>query len=162
MLYCGHQITIEHCCSVCKALEDAIIKVWEEEVLCGFDLYVQYDLLADDLANTDVQYSLLADLCNTYFQLRDCLLAAIMVNPQLREKFTMVSAEKDHVVLNRLAKFQPLKLVHSEMLSGSPSRSTELTCINYCNTETHTVRNCLALGHHLAMMCLYSKMGGAI
>jgi len=171
MLYRGHQITIEHMRSVAKNLEDAIVRVWEEEVLCGLDLYVSYDLISDDLTNTDVQYSFIADPRNEAFQPRDHLLTAILNDDRQRLRFTTPNAEGDGYRFNRpalhgwlrgYARFQRLRLARSEMLSGGPSRATELASMNYCNTETRPVRNCLALGHHLAAMRLYSKVGGAI
>lgn len=170
MLYRGHHLTLDMLRQAFRNLEDAIVRVWEEDVLCGLDLHVDYDILADDLANTDVHYSFLVDPRNASFRKRDLLLTAVLKDDKLRDRFAVARAEGDGYTLNSLAfhgwlrlyaRFQQLRLVRSEMLSGGPSRSTELTCMNYCNTDTRPTRNCLALGRHLGMQRLYSKVGGS-
>ena len=43
------------------------------------------------------------------------------------------------------------------MLSGAPSKGSELTAMGYCNTQTRSTRTLMVFGQHVAPLCQYSK-----
>lgn len=59
--------------------------------------------------------------------------------------------------LKDYAELQRLLLVRAEMLSGAPTRGTELTSMSYRNTQTRPTRNLVICGQHVTLLCQYSK-----
>ncbi|KAI6037645.1 hypothetical protein EDC04DRAFT_2897236 [Pisolithus marmoratus] len=53
---------------------------------------------------------------------------------------------------------QKLLLMHAEMLSGAPSRGTELTAMLYRNTQARDTQNLMVFGKHITLLGQYSKM----
>jgi hypothetical protein len=59
--------------------------------------------------------------------------------------------------LQDYAELQKLLLLHAKMLSGAPTRGTELTAMIYCNTQTQSTRNLIVFGQHITLLTQYLK-----
>ncbi|KAF8868519.1 hypothetical protein BD779DRAFT_1683677 [Infundibulicybe gibba] len=130
-------------------MELAAMELWEKQVLCGLPLRTEYSSLTDDLRNKSVGYSFLRDTRNaTAFPYEDMLINAVLGNENLRGFAPM---------LYHYAQLQELELVMCQMRSGSPTRGTEMTCMQYVNTPTQPTRSLCMLGRHLAILCQYHK-----
>jgi hypothetical protein len=168
LLYKGHPITLDGIRQAFIALEKSTISQWEDKVLMGLKVRVEYGPIADDLTNTDVGYSFLKDPRNEVFHNRDRMAAAILADPRLRAHFTVCTEDGSGIRWSRPAmrewlaaytKFEGLQCTRTEMLAGAPGRSTELHSMNYCNTPTRTTRNLNALDKYVSVMRLYTKTG---
>jgi len=168
MLYKGNSITMGQIQQVFANLEDITCAQWENKVLCGLSIRVDYTSIADDLTNTDVGYSFLTDPRNTMFHSRDRLALAILQDPKLRAHFTIPATDGEGIIWSRPAmqewlinysQFSGYQATRTEMLAGAPGRSTELHAMNYCNTPTRTSRNLLALDKYISVMRMYTKTG---
>lgn len=164
MLYCGTHITFDDICKTFVQLEDEAIKLWEKEVLMGLQLHIAYTNLADDLANKDIHYSLFSDPQNKCFSDKKLLLQKILDTAHLETQFLLNRQGSKIWNLHALrewmqsyAKFEALLLIRMEMLSGGPSRGTELTALNYVNTGLRPQRNLLAFGNYIGMLRQYTK-----
>jgi hypothetical protein len=167
MLYQGNPISIEQIQQVFANLEDITCSQWEDKVLCGIKIRVDYERVADDLTNTDVGYSFLTDPRNTMFHSRDRLALAILQDPKLRAHFTIPATNGIGIVWSKPAlrewlinysQFNGYQATRAEMLAGAPGRSTELHAMNYCNSTTRT-RNLVALDKYISLMRMYTKTG---
>ncbi|KAF8875528.1 hypothetical protein BD779DRAFT_1678226 [Infundibulicybe gibba] len=159
LLYRGHEL---------NEMELAAMELWEKQVLCGLPLRTEYSSLTDDLRNKSVGYSFLRDTRNaTAFPYEDMLINAVLGNENLRSKFVIRTDEEtllpiwNPVALRQwlyhYAQLQELELVMCQMRSGSPTRGTEMTCMQYVNTPTQPTRSLCMLGRHLAILCQYHK-----
>ena len=169
MLYQGNPISMDQIQQVLANLEDITCSQWENKVLCGLKLRVDYKSIADDLTNADVGYSFLTDRRNTMFHSRDHLLLAILEDPDLRTRFTVETINGTGLTWSKPAmrewlmdysKFNGYQGARMEMLAGAPGRSTELHAMNYCNPPTRS-RNLFALDKYIAAMRMYTKTGAA-
>lgn len=166
MLYEGHEINFSHVCAMFQEIEHKAIEIWETNILCGLDLHHNYDLLVDDLTNTEVGHSFLSDQNNPFIKDRDILLNAILAHPHLQNVFIAGShPTSGQPIWNKFAfkawlrdysKLHGLMVLRANMLGGSPGRITELTAMCYKNTNTRT-RNFLAFGKYIAMLVTYHK-----
>lgn len=150
-------------------LDQSTVSQWEDKVLCGLKIRVDYDSIADDLTNTEVSYSFLSDPRNKMFHNRDHLTLAILDDPALHTRFTTKTPDGADVVWDKhamqewlleYAKFSGLQATRTEMLAGAPGRSTELHAMNYCNTPTRTTRNLTAMDKYISVMRIYTKTNG--
>lgn len=165
MLFKGHRIHMDSIRQVFANLEEEMVSVWENDILCGLDIPFEYGEIADDLSNTSIGYSFATDPRNPWFQNKDLLLAAIMANPRTRSKFIVSSMDGVtrfnklalHAWLRAYAKFQKLLCTRAEMTSGSSSRATELHAMNRENTLVRPSRSLVAMGKHLATLNQYVK-----
>lgn len=170
--YKGNSITFSDVRSIFQDIEQDLITVWEDKILRGLPLRVDYadaDLV-DDLTNKDVGYSFLFDAANTCFQDRSHLVRAIAEGQGNFSRFLLTQDEHseeellpiwNHAALRGwlqdYAELQKLLLLRVEMLSGAPGRGTELTALTYRNTQTQTTRNLMMFGQHVTLLCQYSK-----
>ncbi|KAG2343741.1 hypothetical protein BDR05DRAFT_883699, partial [Suillus weaverae] len=164
MLYKGNHVDLDDVCKMFADTEARLVDAWENMVLKGLQIRIDYDGIADDLTNKDVGYSFLSDLRNSCFTRRDRLLDAFFRNQAIFSHFAVV--RHGEIIWNQAtlrkwlqdyADFQSLLLLRCEMLSGAPGRGTELTAMTYRNTRTRPTRNLVMLGKHITMLCLYSK-----
>jgi hypothetical protein len=167
MLYTGTPIHLNQLKTIFVNMEKAVVNVWEEKVLRGLKIQIKYGHLTENLTNKQVGYSFLTDPCNPWFKDRDQLLGAILADPQQRDHFALMDECTGTLIwktaalrrwLMDYAEFQGVQLARVEMLSGGPSRGTELTAMNYCTTPTRG-RNLHVLGNHLAILREYHKSG---
>jgi hypothetical protein len=167
MLYTGTPIHLNQLKTIFINMEKAVVDVWEEKVLRGLKIQIKYNHITEDLTNKAVGYSFLSDASNPYFKDRDRLLQAILADSQQRDHFSLIDESSGTLIWKRTAlrrwlmdyaEFQGIQLARVEMLSGGPSRGTELTAMNYCTTPTRG-RNLHMLGDHLAILREYHKSG---
>ena len=169
MRYHGHTVEFNKLQCVFQNMEQDVIQLWEKEILLGLPLHVTYTSLSDDLANTNVGYSFLSDVCNPMFQDRDRLAREILAHPVLSKTFLTGLTDKEgkpiwNVValqkwLFSYSRFEGIQLANVEMKAGSPGRGTELCCLEYRNTRTRSQRGLYVMGNHLAVVCQYHKSG---
>lgn len=98
MLYQGNPISMDQIQQASANLEDITYAQWEDKVLCGLKIRVDYDRVADDLTNTDVGYSFLQDPRNTMFHSRVHLTLAILQDPILHAQFTVPSTNGTGII----------------------------------------------------------------
>ncbi len=174
MLYRGDHINFADVRKVFVDMEKTMIQLWEKDILCGLNLYVQHGDLADDLTSNAMGYSFLTDERNTCFHDRDRLMKAILNNPATCRQFVQTewsapfeeTANSVQIMwkisalrawLWNYARFEGLVLARIEMLGGSPGRGTELTAMQYCNTKTRPLRNLVVLDKYLSVLRTYHK-----
>ncbi|KAJ3565617.1 hypothetical protein NP233_g7519 [Leucocoprinus birnbaumii] len=139
-------------------------KLWKEKVLCGLDIDVSYDHIADDLDNQEPYYSFASDSRNKYICDPDLLIKRILEDPKLAREFVNGWQEGEPIWnLSRLiqwcldySEFLELLLVSIELTGGSPSRGTEMTCLLFRNMTTRE-RNIFIYGKVMTIVGQYSK-----
>jgi hypothetical protein len=143
MLYKGEEICFDNVCEIFADTEAALVELWEQKILNGLSLRVEYDHIADDLTNKNVGYSFLSDPRNQSFHARDRLIQALVRGEGTFKQYTTVREGKIEwnlaamrAWLQDYAEMERLLLLRAEMLSGSPGRGTELTAMTYRNTQT--------------------------
>ena len=78
MCYKGNGVTFANVCQILHDTEESLVATWENKVLRGLDLRVDYAELVDNLSNKEVSYSFLSDPRNTPFQDHMCLVHAVL------------------------------------------------------------------------------------
>lgn len=165
LLYKGTHLRIDQLRQLLSALEAKMQQVWEEEVLLGLGLRVEYKEIFDDLANTDVGYSLLVDPRNACFSDQHLLLRTLLSHPALTQRFLLLNlggairfnVHTGRAWLNQLALFHKLLLLRCYLTGGSPARGTEMVAMLLRNTATYPLRNLVAFGPYLSLNCTYLK-----
>ncbi|KAI6006426.1 hypothetical protein EDC04DRAFT_2611447 [Pisolithus marmoratus] len=164
MLYRGDEIHFADLCKVFKEMEAKLVQIWEEGILMGHDIRVEYDKIADDLTNKDVGYSFPSDARNPQLTHWDQLVKKFLQDEATFAHFAMI--REGTIIWNRstlqawlksYAELQSLLLFRAQMLSGAPCHGTELTAMTYCNTQTQPTRNLAVLGKHISLLCQYLK-----
>ncbi|KAI5980650.1 hypothetical protein EDC04DRAFT_2522496, partial [Pisolithus marmoratus] len=164
MLFRGEQVNFADICKVFEQTEAKLVQIWEEVILMGQDIRVEYDRIADDLVSKDVGYSFLSDARNPQLTHRDQLLRKFLQDEDIFSHFAMI--RENAIVWNRstlqawlrsYAELQSLLLLRAQMLSGAPTRGTELTAMTYRNTQARPTRNLVVLGKHVSLLCQYLK-----
>lgn len=163
--YKGNSIAFSDICDIFQDVEQDLVTIWENKVMRGLSLRVNYANLVDDLTNKDVGYSFLFDPGNhACFEDRTRLVHAVIKGEGGFSRFLL--RQDNELIWNRAAlqgwlqdyaELQKLLLLRAEMLSGAPSRGTELTAMTYRNTKTRTTRNLMVFGQHVTLLCQYSK-----
>ncbi|KAF8124465.1 hypothetical protein EV363DRAFT_1178010, partial [Boletus edulis] len=164
MRYKGNAIAFSDVCKIFRDTEESLVTTWEKKVLRGLNLRVDYSDIVDDLSNKDVAYSFLSDPRNKPFQDRMYLIRAILEGKEAFSDFLLL--RQGEMIWNRAAlrswlqdyaELERLILLRAEMLSGAPSRGSELSCMSYRNTQARTTRNLMIFGQHVTLLCQYSK-----
>ncbi|KAG2037029.1 hypothetical protein BDR03DRAFT_864904 [Suillus americanus] len=70
--------------------EAKLVDAWENSVLKGLHIRIDYHTIANDLTNKDVGYSFLSDPQNPCFARRDQLLDAFFCNQNIFTHFEVV------------------------------------------------------------------------
>ncbi|KAI6035743.1 hypothetical protein EDC04DRAFT_2604933 [Pisolithus marmoratus] len=138
MLFRGEQVDFADICKVFEQTEAKLVQIWEEVILMGQDIRVEYDRIADDLVSKDMGYSFLSDARNPQLTRRDQLLRKFLQDEDIFSHFAMIWE-------------------NAIMLSGAPTRGTELTAMTYRNTQAQPTRNLVVLGKHVSLLCQYLK-----
>ncbi|KIO01489.1 hypothetical protein M404DRAFT_28785 [Pisolithus tinctorius Marx 270] len=164
MLYRGEQVDFADLCKVFEGTEAKLVEAWEQGILMGQDIRVDYDKIAEDLVNKDVGYSFLSDVRNPQLAGRGRLVKHFLEDEEMFAHFAMVrqgaivwNTGALQAWLKKYAELQSLLLLRAQMLSGAPSRGTELTAMTYRNTQTRPTRNLVVLGKHVSLLCQYLK-----
>ncbi|KAI6043207.1 hypothetical protein EDC04DRAFT_2600384 [Pisolithus marmoratus] len=161
----GNHVAFTDICDIFKDVEEALVATWENKVLKGLELRADYKQVVDDPSNKDMGYSFLFDPRNSCFQDRACLVRVVVRGHGPFANFLV--QREDELVWNRAvlcgwlqdyAELQKLLLMRAEMLSGAPSRGTELTAMLYRNTQAQDTQNLMVFGKHVTLLGQYSKM----
>lgn len=146
LLYKGDRVHIDQLRQAFSDMEPICAEKWEEGVLCGLQLQMNYDFIHDDLTNRAVGYSFLSDPRNHCFDDKQILARAILNHPVLSARFTTPCSKGSGVRWAKPALLHWLQeyaehgcnmLTRNEMLGGGPGRGTELACLRMRNTEVH-------------------------
>ncbi|KAF8181976.1 hypothetical protein K438DRAFT_1975921 [Mycena galopus ATCC 62051] len=124
MLYKGHKITLLQLQEVFTNLEAEITSMWEDMVLLGLDLNVEWSEIADDLTEKRAGYSFLEDERNPFHAFKDAFAKALDADLETRKKFTTAASNyteldliKCREWLFRLAKLEGLVMLIIDMLA---------------------------------------------
>ncbi|KAH7903590.1 hypothetical protein BJ138DRAFT_1020380, partial [Hygrophoropsis aurantiaca] len=164
MLYKGDKITVADIKGIFLQMENATLKAWEEKIILGTGLHIDYTAIQDDPSNRTMGHSFLLDQRNPQFHNPYRLRDAILADANLRTQFALFRhgtwTWNFHALQSWLwdyADFLVILLGRCEMLSGAPSRGTELTSMTFCNTKTQDIRNLCILGNHVTLLRDYHK-----
>ena len=164
MLFKGEAIHFDALCGMFADTEAKLVELWEQKMLGGLSLRVEYDTIKDDLTNKNVGYSFMTDQRNKAFMDRGQLVQAVVRGEGAFKHYANVvdgriewNKTALRAWLQDYAEMQHLLLLRTEMLSGAPSRGTELTALTYRNTMTRPTRSLVMLGKHLTILCQYMK-----
>ncbi|KAI6019570.1 hypothetical protein EDC04DRAFT_2901767 [Pisolithus marmoratus] len=161
----GNHIAFSDVCKIFQDVEEDLVSTWENKVLKGLKLRVDYEHIVDDPSNRNVGYAFLFDSRNACFQDRACLVRSVVEGHGPFAGFLL--HRDDKLIWNKAAlrawlqdyaDLQKLLLMCAEMLSGAPSRGTELTAMLYRNTQARDTRNLMVFGKHVTLLGQYSKM----
>lgn len=162
--YKGNLIKLAALQDMFAKLEQDMKSTWEQDIMLDSKLHIKYDHIFDDVSNKTPGHSFLSDQRNPFRKYRTTLAAHILNNSALRSQFTYVEGNKIRwrrtALLQWLSKYSTLSELHLltlEMLSGGPSRGTELTAMAFANTLGRETRNLIGIGGHVVMMRTYSK-----
>ncbi|KAI6044356.1 hypothetical protein EDC04DRAFT_2889809 [Pisolithus marmoratus] len=151
--------------NVCKIFQDVMVSTWENKVLKGLKLRVDYEHIVDDPSNRNMGYAFLFDSRNACFQDRACLVRSVVEGHGPFAGFLL--HRDDKLIWNKAAlcawlqdyaDMQKLLLMCAEMLSGAPSQGMELMAMLYRNTQARDTRNLMVFGKHITLLGQYSKM----
>ncbi|KAI6108376.1 hypothetical protein F5141DRAFT_1216120 [Pisolithus sp. B1] len=165
LTYKGNPIAFSDVRLIFRDVEEKMVDIWENKVLRGLKLRVDYEQILDDPSERSVGYSFMFDPRNTCFRDRARLVRAVVNGQGGFSRFLL--RQEDELVWNRAAlrgwlqdyaEMQKLLLMRAEMLSGAPSRGSELTAMMYRNTQARDTRNLMVFGKHLTLLGQYSKM----
>jgi hypothetical protein len=166
LLYKGTRIHVDQLQHLLGSLEQETKEVWENQILLGLRLSVDYSDIHDDLSCAEVGYSFLSDPRNDHiFSDKQRLLRAILSDKELASKFVSLNCNgalrfNAHMArswLQSLSTFHRLLLLRFYLTGGSPARGTEMVMMLLLNTFLYPLRNLVAFGPHLALLCTYMK-----
>ncbi|KAJ3539138.1 hypothetical protein NMY22_g4870 [Coprinellus aureogranulatus] len=164
MLYDGNPVSIGGLQKIEGKMEDRIVDLFQNRVLLGKKLRVDYTTVSDNLSSSVPGECFLDNKNNDFHKHMDDLGNAIFDDPDLFKEF-MVQDPSGKWVINEhrammwfedLAEVEAHTALGTEMKSGAPIRLTELVCSLMRNRHTRT-RNVMAVGDHLALVGQYSK-----
>jgi len=160
----GAKITLSMFREMGQELMQLTYEAFFDKVFLGIDWSVS-GYLADDLSNTSPGYSFVTDARNSKYYDRTAFMREIMETPHLREEFViavtpqgtpLLNLARARTWLNDYSNALGWLMTNTEVEGGSPSRGTELTCIQLLNTPYRT-RGLYAIGPCIAIFCQYSK-----
>ena len=135
-----------------------------QKVMFGSNLQIP-GYIADDLTNTTPGYGFMTDSRNEKIVNRRAMYDMIMADPVLRQQF-VIGVGPNGIPLLNLGRLRQWLIDYSDVLlvymaaidvqAGSPSRGTELTCIQLRNTACRTC-GLYVIGRRLAIVVQYSK-----
>ncbi|KAI6045949.1 hypothetical protein EDC04DRAFT_2598514 [Pisolithus marmoratus] len=99
MLFRGEQVNFADICKVFEQTEAKLVQIWEEVILMGQDIRVEYDRIADDLVSKDMGYSFLSDARNPQLTCQDQLLRKFLQDEDIFSHFAMI--QENAIVWNR-------------------------------------------------------------
>lgn len=164
LLFEGKLITIPNLHTIFTQMEDTMIELWEKDIMLNSGLYVEYGIIADNLASTTPGYSFLDAPNNPFASRKSDFATHVFNNPTLFNKFFVEDGPGKHKINTHAARAWLAKLglleenltISVEMRSGAPIRMAELTSTLIRNRDTR-VRNVMGVGRNLSVIRQYSK-----
>lgn len=119
------------------------------------------------MGNSAVGYSLFSDCRNKcFFKDKEILVKAILADPALCKRSLTGNIDSQgqpiwnvielHKWLFSYSQFHGAQITSADIKGGTPSRGTEMECIQYMNTRTR-LRGLYMMGNHLAILFQYHK-----
>ncbi|KAJ7212519.1 hypothetical protein GGX14DRAFT_564269 [Mycena pura] len=159
LMFKGYIVRLDQLTTIFGKLEAKLTDMWENKVLMGLGLHVEYGQLAEDLGNTELGYCFLDDPRNPFGDQEHRLLRAIYNSPELRARFFTQDGLNGRACrqwLGALAEFEEGLMLDEDMCGGAPPRKTELANALIRNTRTRT-RNLVGLGKYVTQIRQYNK-----
>ncbi|KAJ7204086.1 hypothetical protein GGX14DRAFT_369082, partial [Mycena pura] len=159
LMFKGNIVCLDQLTTIFGKLEAKLTDMWENKVLMGLGLHVEYGQLAEDLGNTELGYCFLDDPRNPFGDQEHRLLRAIYNSPELRARFFTQDGLNGRACrqwLGLLAEFEEVLMLDEDMCGGAPPRGTELANALIRNTRTRT-RNLVGLGKYVTLIRQYNK-----
>ncbi|KAJ6565261.1 hypothetical protein DFH09DRAFT_1081913 [Mycena vulgaris] len=129
MLFLGRSISLPKLQQILGTIEDRIVDLWENRIMFGLGIHVEYGTLADNLTSTTPGYSFLDDFSNPFSDHNDRFIRELFNNPQLAKRFLyQIAGVPD------LAEFEGLLMLQAEFTGGATVRGTELVSTLFRNT----------------------------
>lgn len=166
LMWQGYNVKLDHLRQACVVLEKQTVKRWEVDVMMNLNLRVDYDEIVEDLSNTTVGYSFLADHRNVMFKDRDRMIRAVIADPALKRFFFDQQPDGSWMPnqphwskwVLKYAEFNKDLNVSVGTKAGAPTRIAELDAMGCKNTETRT-RNWSQMSKHNVINLTYNKTG---
>ena len=166
LLYKGHPLNLDMVYQVITTLENDLVSTWENKVLCGLKIRVDYHAIGEDLTDQSVGYSFISDNRNkASFGQRDRLLVAIVEDRSVRDRFLHIDKQSGKPIWNRAelhcwlkdySRFQVRCLARAELLAGGAGRGTELTALSGRN-QLYRARGTMWFDCYMAIVRSYHK-----
>ncbi|KAJ7051676.1 hypothetical protein C8F01DRAFT_1091383 [Mycena amicta] len=157
--YKGNNVSLSQLTAAFTAMEIKLKELWEDKILLGTGLRVDYGELKDDLQNANPGFCFLDDLRNPFSAHTHDLLDAIGSTERLHQTFFRdgdLDGQAARAWLSDLADFEQLLMLAVEMCSGAPPRGPEIANSMIRNTP-HRLRNVAGLGKFVALIRQYTK-----
>lgn len=164
MRFDGQRVTVQLLQAIFTQIQDEAVNLWENDVMLGLGLRVDYDILSDNLSSSTPGECFLDNVSNPFKNRANDMGNAIFSNRQLFKRFMVRTAEGDWTLnhheakawLWSLAQLELYILLGVEMTSGAPMRMTELVSALIRNRPTR-IRNVMGIGRYLAIIRQYTK-----
>ena len=163
MMYQGRKISIDQIGEMFEKMDVRIIDLWENSVMLGLGMHVNYSELADDLTNTKPGYSFLDDPDNPFLALKDDFVVRIFNDPALFERFTIevggvreLSVPACRKWLSDFGELEGLLMLEADMEGAGLLRGTELAALLARNSALR-IRNLTGLGKFVSIVRQYDK-----
>jgi hypothetical protein len=165
LLYDGHRFSLAKLQEVLTNVEERIVYLWQEKILLGLDLHIDYDDLSDSLTNTKPGYSFITNPLNPFAAHRHLFIRAVFNDPKLEAYFGYKAAniadiqldmDASRSFLGYVAEFEGLILLYTELTPGALMRGTELVSMLIQNT-LYRQRNVMGVAKFVAFIRQYTK-----
>ncbi|KAI6021989.1 hypothetical protein EDC04DRAFT_2901099 [Pisolithus marmoratus] len=124
MLFRGEQVDFADICKVFEQTEAKLVQIWEEVILMGQDIRVEYDGIADDLVSKDVGYSFLSDDRNPQLTHWDQLLRKFLQDEDIFSHFAMI--QENAIVASGAGSAPQMEAPFGSTLWKHPSQPLEV------------------------------------
>ncbi|KXN80582.1 ATP-dependent DNA helicase tlh1 [Leucoagaricus sp. SymC.cos] len=161
----GCKMTLSGLRLMARELQRLAYKTFTEDVLLGLPPRNDFGFIADDLSDASPHYGFIDDPRNAKYYDPNSFAKKILSHPTLSHHYCAGYQADGSPVWKQSAlrrwgvdysKLLLYLMAIIEVTGGSPSRGTEITCIQYRNTATRT-RGLFILQKYLAIVCQYSK-----
>ncbi|KAJ3562154.1 hypothetical protein NP233_g9754 [Leucocoprinus birnbaumii] len=161
----GSRVKVDDMKEMAMEVKRKMYKVWKEEILCGLDIKISYDYIADSLTNTEPLYGFVDDPRNQHICGPDVLLKALLSDPRTEGEFVTGYKSNGEPVwitprlMEWLFSFSDfgLLLMTSLEFSGLNSwRGNEICALTFRNLST-MLRNMFSVGPVMTMVGQYTK-----
>lgn len=168
MLYKGERVDLDQLRLLVAEMERDLVRIWEDEVLMGLKVHVDWSQAVDDMSNREVGYSCLSNPKNKCFEEKNMLGTLILNTPHLRQRFcpgydgntgeAIWNVQSMDVWLrDPLRRFNRKSASLTDLTSGSPIRISELGALLYRNTQGRPMRSLAILNPYVALIRHFNK-----
>ncbi|KAJ3556024.1 hypothetical protein NP233_g12072 [Leucocoprinus birnbaumii] len=161
----GSRVKVNDMKEMAMEVKRKMYDIWREKILCGLDIKISYDYIADSLTNTEPLYGFVDDPRNRHICDPDVLLKALLSDPRTEREFvTGYKSDGEPVwITPRLMEwlfafsdFGLLLMTSLEFNGLSGWRGNEICALTFRNLST-MLRNMFSVGPVMAMVGQYTK-----